>query len=70
MKANVGPLDRALRLSAGAVLLILAATEVIGPWGWLGIIPILTGTSGICPAYLPFGFSTCKSAKQSEEPTS
>ena len=68
MKANVGSLDRALRLIAGVVLVLLAATGVIGAWGWIGIVPILTGTTRFCPAYLPFGFSTCKTAPAAEEP--
>ena len=68
MKANVGSLDRALRIIAGVVLVLLAATGVIGAWGWIGIVPILTGTTRFCPAYLPFCFSTCKTAETPEEP--
>lgn len=68
MKANVGNLDRALRIIAGVVLIVLAATNVIGLWGWIGIVPILTGTTRFCPAYLPFGISTCK-VETPQEPT-
>ena len=68
MKANVGSVDRALRIIAGVVLVVLAATGAIGLWGWIGIVPILTGTTRFCPAYLPFGFSTCKVADAPEEP--
>ncbi len=68
MKANVGSIDRALRIIAGVLLVVLAATGVIGVWGWIGIVPILTGTTRFCPAYLPFGFSTCKTATAPEEP--
>lgn len=68
MKANVGGIDRTLRIVVGVVLVALAATGVIGLWGWIGIIPILTGTTRVCPAYLPLGFSTCKVAKEPEEP--
>ena len=60
MKANVGGLDRAARTGAGAVLVALAATGVVGLWGWLGLVPLATGLTGWCPAYLPFGLSTCK----------
>lgn len=60
MKSNVGGLDRAARITAGVALLALTATGVIGAWGWLGIVPLATGLSGWCPAYLPFGLSTCK----------
>lgn len=69
MKANVGSIDRALRIIVGVVLVVLAATNVIGLWGWIGIVPILTGTTRFCPAYLPFGISTCKTAETPEEPT-
>lgn len=57
---NVGSIDRILRIAVGAILIVLAATGQIGLWGWVGIVPILTGTLRWCPAYLPFGLSTCK----------
>ncbi|MGQ0596089.1 YgaP family membrane protein [Aquabacterium sp.] len=60
MKANVGGLDRAARITVGVVLVALAATGPVGVWGWIGLVPIATGLSGWCPAYLPFGISTCK----------
>jgi len=60
MKANVGALDRAVRITVGVVLVALAATGKVGVWGWIGLVPMATGLSGWCPAYLPFGFSTCK----------
>ena len=57
---NVGSIDRILRIAVGAILIVLAITGQIGLWGWIGIVPILTGTLRWCPAYLPFGLSTCK----------
>lgn len=60
MKSNVGGIDRILRLVVGLALVAAAATGAIGAWGFIGIVPILTGALGWCPAYLPFGFSTCK----------
>jgi len=60
MKANVGGLDRVARIVAGLALIGLAATGVVGVWGWIGVVPLATGLSGWCPAYLPFGLSTCK----------
>lgn len=57
---NVGGIDRILRIAVGALLVVLAATGQVGPWGWIGIVPILTGTLRWCPAYLPLGLSTCK----------
>ncbi|MDI1350473.1 DUF2892 domain-containing protein [Aquabacterium sp.] len=60
MKTNVGGIDRVVRIGAGLTLVALAATGVVGLWGWLGLVPLATGLSGWCPAYLPFGLSTCK----------
>ncbi len=60
MKANVGGYDRVARVVLGVVLIALAATGTVGAWGYIGIVPILTAAIGWCPAYLPFGISTCK----------
>lgn len=59
MKANVGGLDRVLRIALGAVLVAATLLGQIGPWGWIGVVPLLTGLFRFCPAYLPFGFRTC-----------
>ncbi|MBT9610842.1 DUF2892 domain-containing protein [Aquabacterium sp.] len=60
MKSNVGGIDRVVRIGAGLTLMALAATGEVGMWGWLGLVPLATGLSGWCPAYLPFGLSSCK----------
>jgi hypothetical protein len=60
MKANVGGVDRALRILVGAALIVLAGLGVIGAWGWIGVVPLLTGIVRWCPAYLPFGWTTCR----------
>lgn len=62
MNKNVGTLDRALRIGAGLALIALAATGTIGPWGWIGIVPLGTGLLGWCPAYTLFGIKTCRTA--------
>ena len=59
MTQNVGGIDRILRIVAGLALIILAATGVLGPWAWLGVIVLATGLVGICMPYTLFGFSTC-----------
>lgn len=59
MPVNVGTIDRAVRLLAGAALVGLAATGHIGAWGYIGLLFVGTGLAGRCPAYLPFGLSTC-----------
>lgn len=59
MNINVGSTDRIIRIVAGLALIGLTLTGYIGYWGWIGIVPLLTGTFRFCPAYLPFGISTC-----------
>ena len=59
MKANVGTLDRALRIAAGLLLLGLTLAGVIGVWGWIGLVPLATGLFRFCPAYPLLGISTC-----------
>ena len=59
MKANVGGLDRTLRVIVGLVLIALAAMRTIGWWGWLGVIPLATGLFSFCPLYTLLGFNSC-----------
>ena len=59
MKLNVGGIDRVLRIVGGIALVALAATGTIGAWGYIGIVPLLTGTVGFCPVYPLLGLSTC-----------
>ncbi len=59
MKTNEGTIDRALRVIAGLALLALAYTGTIGVWGYIGLIPLLTGIIGICPAYSILGLNSC-----------
>ncbi len=61
MIPNVGTIDRVIRVAAGTALVLLAFASVIGAWGYLGVIPLLTGALGNCPAYKLFGVSTCPS---------
>ena len=63
MKCNEGTIDRSLRVIAGLVLVGLAATGNIGIWGWIGVVPLLTGIIGFCPAYAILGMSTCSAKK-------
>jgi hypothetical protein len=59
MQANVGTVDRSLRISAGVVLLSLV---FIGPqtlWGLVGLVPLATGLFRYCPAYPLLGINTC-----------
>jgi hypothetical protein len=72
LRKNVGPVDRAIRLIAGALLL------AVGLWLWgglqgstgglvaagFGIWFMLTGAVGFCPLYVPFGINTCGSSQR------
>lgn len=62
MKINVGSVDRIARVVAGLGLVALAATGTVGVWGWIGVVPVLTGAFGVCPAYTLFGINTCKTS--------
>lgn len=56
---NVGGIDRALRIVVGLVLIALV---FVGPriiWGWIGLVPLLTGIFKFCPAYKLIGVNTC-----------
>ena len=56
---NEGTVDRVLRVIGGAVLISLV---FIGPetsWGWIGVVPLVTGLLGNCPVYSLLGISTC-----------
>lgn len=59
MKINEGGADRAIRVVVGLALIALAATHVVGVWGYIGVVPVLTGLIGICPAYSLLGMNTC-----------
>jgi len=56
---NEGMVDRALRVIAGVVLVSLVFVGPKTPWGWIGVVPILTGLVGTCPLYTMFGWRTC-----------
>lgn len=64
MQANVGTVDRVIRIVVGLVLIGLAATGRIGVWGWIGVVPLITGLVRFCPAYGILGLKTCAAPKQ------
>ena len=56
---NVGTVDKVIRIILGLVLLALV---FVGPkvvWGWVGLVPLLTGIFKFCPAYKLLGVNTC-----------
>ena len=60
MKVNEGMIDRVIRVGGGVALIALAASGVIGVWGYIGVVPLVTGLLGNCPVYSIFGLSTCR----------
>jgi hypothetical protein len=60
-KKNMGGVDRGLRIAIGVLLIISAAVGALGAWAYVGIVPIVTGLIGNCPAYSIVGIKTCKS---------
>jgi hypothetical protein len=68
MTANVGGIDRVLRIIAGLVLIALAATSVVGMWGYIvGGIVLATGVFRFCGAYTLLGVNTCPMKPAEEE---
>jgi hypothetical protein len=59
MKANVGGIDRVLRIVLGLALIALTLSGTIGAWGWIGLVPLATAAMGFCPLYTVLGFSSC-----------
>ena len=63
MKKNVGSADRAIRIVAGLIIIIIGI-YFKSWWGAIGIIPILTSVINWCPIYVPFGISTISKQKK------
>jgi len=53
------PIERVLRVVVGLVLLSLVFVGPKTPWGWIGLVLLVTGATGLCPLYTLLGISTC-----------
>lgn len=62
---NESTLDRSLRVIVGLALISLVFVGPQTPWGWLGLVPLITGLVGSCPVYTLFGLRTCPIAARS-----
>ena len=60
MKTNEAVWDRILRIIVGLFLISLTFWGPHSAWGWIGLLPLLTGVFGFCPLYALIGISTCK----------
>jgi len=61
---NVCGLDRWLRIIIGVILVGFTLSGAISAWGWIGLIPLLTGLFKWCPLYSLLGLQTCGLAEQ------
>jgi hypothetical protein len=65
MQANVGGIDRAVRIIVGLGLLsmLLFVQGDAKWWGLIGLVPLFTALVRWCPAYTLFGIKTCSTSK-------
>lgn len=60
MKPNVGGIDKILRIVIGLVLIVATALGYLPVWGYVGVVPLLTGIFSRCALYPLLGINTCK----------
>ncbi len=60
MTVNEGTLDRGIRIVVGIALIAIAFWGPRTPWGFVGVVPLVTGLFGFCPLYRLVGLSTCR----------
>lgn len=58
-KRNEGTADRVLRVVVGLALVSLVFAGPQTAWGWVGLVPLVTGLVGSCPLYSILGINTC-----------
>ncbi len=63
MKTNEGTIDRILRVLVGITLISIVFVGPKTPWGWIGVVPLVTGLVGVCPLYSILGINTCPAHK-------
>lgn len=66
MNKNVGGIDRVIRILLGIIVLSLffVLEGNLRWWALAGLVPLMTGLIGWCPAYLPFGIRTCATPRR------
>jgi hypothetical protein len=57
-KSNVGSVDRMLRIILGIGLLAMVFVGPQTPWGWFGLVPLITGLLTTCPVYSLLGWNS------------
>jgi hypothetical protein len=63
---NESKAERIARVVVGVGVLSLAFVGPQTAWGYIGIVPILTGFTGFCPLYTLLGINTCKVKDQTK----
>ena len=63
MFRNIGTVDRTVRIAVGILLIALVFVGPQTPWGWIGLVPLVTAFVGFCPAYRLLGIRTCAAPK-------
>jgi hypothetical protein len=59
MTQNIGNAERMIRAIVGLALIAIVFVGPQTPWGWIGVVPLLTAVLGWCPPYALFGINTC-----------
>jgi hypothetical protein len=47
----------------GLGLIVAAYAGALGPWAWIGLVPLVTGAVGTCPLYQMLGIDSCHLGK-------
>lgn len=55
MTRNIGSTDRLVRIVLGIGLLLIAFEGPRTAWGYIGLVPLITGLFGYCPLYRVIG---------------
>ena len=55
---NVGGVDRFLRILVGMALIAMVFFGPKSPWGWIGLVPFVTGVLRTCPLYSLIGVNS------------
>lgn len=62
---NEGTIDRVMRVALGLAVLSLVFMGPESAWGWVGLVPLVTGLIGVCPVYSILGINTCSIRRDS-----
>ncbi|MFH7587037.1 DUF2892 domain-containing protein [Oceanimonas smirnovii] len=58
MEKNVGSIDKVIRIVVGLALIAMVFVGPQTPWGWIGVIPLITAFVNFCPLYKVLGIKS------------